>query len=92
MATLTHIETKLAEVAGLAAAGRAAAGVVEKLVSDSETALQATLRRMQDEARQTRKRCDEAAGRFDGKKTAIRAEAKFVSSRNGGLSDRGASS
>jgi len=76
MATLTHIETKLAEVAGLATAAAAAADVVGKLVSDSEAELQQTLQRMRDEARQTRARCDDVASRFDGKKTAIRDQAR----------------
>ena len=76
MATLTHIETKLAEVAGLAAAAATAAGVVEKLVSDSEPGLKQTLQHVKDEARQTRERCDAVAAGFDGKKTAIQTEAR----------------
>jgi hypothetical protein len=85
MATLTHIESKLAEVAGLATAAAAAVEFVEKLVPESESQLRRTLERMRDEARETRSRCDDVAAGFDGKKTAIQDEARATKQKATGM-------
>jgi hypothetical protein len=76
MAELTILEEKLAEVTGLAMAAEAAGGKVTKLTDDRDLA--ATLQRMGKEAAETAERCEEVAGSFDGKKTAILDEAREV--------------
>jgi len=76
MAELTVLEEKLAEVTGLAMAAEAAGGKVTKLTDDRDLA--ATLQRMGKEAAETAERCEEVAGSFDGKKTAILDEAREV--------------
>jgi hypothetical protein len=74
MAELTNLESKLAEVLGLAMAAKETTGKIVKLVDDEE--LRATLERMQEEAQQTAERCEEVAGELDGKKTAILEKAR----------------
>ena len=76
MASLTKLESKLAEVLGLAMASQEAADTVSDLLDDEEHPLTATLKQMRDEARETQKRVTEVAGTFDRKKTAIVAAAK----------------
>jgi hypothetical protein len=76
MATLTKLESKLAEVLGLAMAGQEAVHTVSDMLGDDEHELTATLDRMHAEARETQKRVTEIAGTFDRKKTAILAAAK----------------
>ncbi len=76
MAELTNLEEKLAEVTGLAMAAEAAGGKVTKLTDDRELA--ATLQRMAKEAAETAERCEQVAGGFEGKKTAILDEAREV--------------
>lgn len=76
MATLTKLESKLAEVLGLAMASQEAVDTVSDMLDDDEHALTATLKQMRDEARETQKRVTEVAGTFDRKKTAIIAAAK----------------
>jgi hypothetical protein len=71
MAELTNLESKIAEVLGLAAASKGAAETVKGMLDDDEQELAGTLDRMRDEAAQTEQRCTEVAGSFDGKKTAI---------------------
>jgi hypothetical protein len=78
MAELTHLEEKLAEVTGLAMAAEAAGGKVTKLTEDQDKDLVATLQKMAKEAAETVQRCEQVAGTFDGKKTAILDEAREV--------------
>jgi|tagenome__1003787_1003787.scaffolds.fasta_scaffold20696366_2 hypothetical protein len=76
MAELTNLESKLAEVLGLAMAAQAATKHVAKLLGDENESLRATLERMHREAAKTEERCTELAGSFDGKKTAILESAR----------------
>jgi hypothetical protein len=76
MATLTKLESKIAEVLGLAMASQEAADTVRDLFDDDDHELVALLKSMRGEARETQKRCTEVAGTFDRKKTAILAAAK----------------
>ena len=78
MAELTHLEEKLAEVTGLAMAAEAAGGKITKLTEKQDPSLVGTLQRMAEEAAETAKRCEEVAGEFEGKKTAILEEARQV--------------
>jgi hypothetical protein len=71
MAELTNLESKLAEVLGLAEASKGAAETVKAMLDDNEQDLASTLDRMHEEAIETAERCVEVAGGFDGKKTAI---------------------
>ena len=71
MAELTNLESKLAEVLGLAEASKGAAETVKGMLDDDEQDLASTLEQMRDEASETAERCTEVAGDFDGKKTAI---------------------
>jgi len=78
MAELTHLEEKLAEVTGLAMAAEAAGGKVTKLTEEHDQDLVKTLQKMAKEAAETAERCEEVAGTFEGKKTAILEEAREV--------------
>jgi hypothetical protein len=78
MADLTHLEEKLAEVTGLALAAEAAGGKISKLAEKQDKSLVATLQRMAEEAAETAKRCEQVAGTFEGKKTAILDEVREV--------------
>ena len=78
MAELTNLEEKLAEVTGLAMAAEAAGGKVTTLTEKQDKDLVSTLQRMAKEAVETAKRCEQVAGTFDGKKTAILEEAREV--------------
>jgi hypothetical protein len=69
MAELTVLETKLAEVLGLAQAAQGAGEKVSNLVDDS--GLKSELERMRNEAEETERRCTQLAEDLDGKKTAI---------------------
>jgi hypothetical protein len=71
MADLTNLESKLAEVLGLAAASKSATEKVKDMLDDDERDLLAVLEQMRDDAAETEQRCTEVAGTFDGKKTAI---------------------
>jgi len=71
MADLTNLESKLAEVLGLAAASKSAAEKVKGMLDEDERDLIAVLEKMGDDAAETEQRCTEVAGTFDGKKTAI---------------------
>ena len=71
MADLTNLESKLAEVLGLAAASKAATEKVKAMLDDDEQDLADILEQMGQEAAETEQRCTEVAGTFDGKKTAI---------------------
>jgi predicted nucleic acid-binding protein len=74
MAELTQIESKLAEVIGLAQAGQGATTKVAKLVEDK--AVTRTLERMSEEAKETADRGTQLASQIDGKKTAILRKAR----------------
>jgi coenzyme F420-reducing hydrogenase alpha subunit len=78
MAELTILEEKLAEVTGLALAAEAAGGKVTKLTEEQDRDLVPTLKKMAKEAAETVQRCEQVAGTFQGKKTAILAEAGAV--------------
>jgi hypothetical protein len=71
MADLTNLESKLAEVLGLAAASKSAVEKVKGMLDEDERDLLAVLEQMRDHAAETEQRCTEVAGTFDGKKTAI---------------------
>jgi hypothetical protein len=82
MAELTNLESKLGEVVGLAMAAQEATRTVTKLArAEKNKGLVELLRRMQQEAKEAERRGKEAAGSFDGKKTAILEEAKEVKSK-----------
>src|SRR4051812_266585 len=78
MATLTTLESKVAEVLGLAMASQEAADTVRDLFDDDDHELVGLLKRMREEARETQRRCTEVAGTFDRRKTAIVAAAREV--------------
>jgi hypothetical protein len=71
MADLTNLESKLAEVLGLAAASKTATETVSSMLDDDEQDLASILEQLGHEAAETEQRCTEVAGTFDGKKTAI---------------------
>src|SRR3989440_12928041 len=76
MAELTNLESKLAEVLGLAMAAQGATDKVKQLVQDEDEELARTLERMHDEAAEAEERSTEVAGELDGKKTAILEKAR----------------
>jgi hypothetical protein len=77
MAQITQLESKLAEVLGLAQAAQGATKKVGRLAkSEGESELVALLDRMGAEAKETEKRCKAAAEKRDGKKTAINKKAR----------------
>ncbi len=78
MATLTNLESKLAEVLGLAMAAQDATRQVRGMLDSEHEALAAKLEQAGEEARETQERCTALAGTFDGKKTAIVEEARSV--------------
>jgi hypothetical protein len=77
MAELTQLEAKLGEVLGLAMAAQEAGKKVARLVKkEGAGELVATLERMVAEAKETQQRAADAAGSFEGKKSAIQQEAR----------------
>jgi hypothetical protein len=74
VAELTNLDTKIAEVIGLAQAAQGATEKIEKLVEDDE--LKQTLQRMREEAAQTEERTTTVVEQLDGKKTAILEKAR----------------
>src|SRR5918994_7781092 len=74
MAELTNLETKIAEVIGLAQAAQGATEKIEKLVEDGK--LKQTLQRMREEAIETEERTTTVAENLDGKKTAVLEKAR----------------
>jgi hypothetical protein len=78
VATLTKLESKLAEVLGLAMAAQDAAREVRGMLGSEHAALAKKLTQARAEARQTQERCTALAGSFKGKKTAIMNEAREV--------------
>lgn len=81
MAELTNLESKLAEVLGLAEAAKDTTETVKAMRDENERDLAGTLDRMRDEAVDTAERCVEVAGHLDGKKTAIVDAARETSKR-----------
>ena len=75
-ATLTNLESKLAEVLGLAMAAQDATQQVRGMLGPEHAALAKRLAKARDEARETQKRCTALAGTFKGKKTAILESAR----------------
>jgi hypothetical protein len=76
MATLTKLESKLAEVLGLAMAAQDVTKHVRGMLGKEHEALSKRLTQAHDEARETQKRCTALAGSFKGKKTAILEQAR----------------
>lgn len=77
MAELTKLESKLAEVLGLAMAAQGATQKVRGMLEDGDPqSLGGLLDRMHEEAGETEERCTALAGQFDGKKTAILDQAR----------------
>ena len=74
MAELTVLETKLAEVIGLAQAAQGTGDKVSGLVDDDN--LKSELDRMKKEAEETERRGTQIAENLDGKKTAILEKAR----------------
>jgi hypothetical protein len=78
MATLTVLESKIAEVLGLAMAAQDTTRAVRGMLDSSHAPLAKRLETARDEARETQKRCTALAGSFKGKKTAILEKAREV--------------
>jgi len=78
MATLTKLESKLAEVLGLAMASQDAVREVRGMLGAEHDALAKKLAQALDDARETQKRCTALASSFKGKKTAILDQAREV--------------
>ena len=71
MATLTNLESKLAEVLGLAMAAQDLTQAIRGMLDSEHEPLAKRLAQAREEARETQKRCTALAGTFKGKKTAI---------------------
>lgn len=78
MATLTKLESKLAEVLGLAMASQDAIREVRGMLAAEHTALDAKLAQARGDAREVQTRCTALASTYKGKKTAILNAAKEV--------------
>jgi hypothetical protein len=77
MAGLTVLDEKLAEVLGLAQAAQIATKKVATIARrEKETDLLDVMKQMGDEAAQIEQRCDVAAGKREGMKTAIAKKAR----------------
>ncbi|MFN2470948.1 MAG: hypothetical protein ABR583_08155 [Gaiellaceae bacterium] len=78
MAELTTLESKLAEVTGLAMAAQDLTKKVAKLVEEEgeHQDLVRALEHMREEAAETERRCTEVADGLDGKKTAVLEKAR----------------
>ena len=82
MAELTHLESKLGEVVGLAMAAQEAGKKVAKLAKEEgNDDVIGTLERMRVQALETEERGTAVASSFEGKKTAILDEAREVKSK-----------
>ena len=78
MATPTKIESKLAEVLGLAMAAQDAVREVRGMLGGEHAALDKKLVQSRDDAREVERRCKALAATFKGKKTAILESAREV--------------
>jgi hypothetical protein len=84
MAQITQLESKLAEVLGLAQAAQQATKKVGRMAkTEGEAELVTLLDRMGAEAKETEKRCKAAAEKRDGKKTAINKKARETKTEAG---------
>src|SRR4051794_2971288 len=84
MAQITQLDSKLAEVLGLAQAAQQATRKVGRMAkSEGEQDLVTLLDRMNAEAKETEKRCKAAAEKRDGKKTAINKKARETKTEAG---------
>ena len=81
MAELVKLEAKLGEVTGLAMAAQAATRKVISLSRAEHEEMVPQLKQMRQEAAEAEERCTELAGGFDGKKTAILAEAQATKNK-----------
>ena len=78
MATLTKLESKVAEVLGLAMAAQDSTRLIRGMLSSEHKGLSKKLEQAREEARETQKRCTALASSFKGKKTAILEKAREV--------------
>jgi hypothetical protein len=78
MATLTKLESKLAEVLGLAMAAQDSVREVQGMLDSEHDGLAKKLGQARQEAKETQKRCTALASSFKGKKTAILEKAREV--------------
>jgi hypothetical protein len=78
MATPTKLESKLAEVLGLAMAAQDAVREVRGMLGGEHQALDKRLVLWGDDAREVERRCKALAANFTGKKTAILDSAREV--------------
>jgi hypothetical protein len=78
MAELTNLETKLAEVLGLAMAAKESTQKITRLVDDDR--ITRTLDQMHREAGETEERCTQLVDGIEGKKTAILDKARETKS------------
>jgi hypothetical protein len=77
MAELTHLDEKLAEVLGLAQAAQTATKKVATLArKEKEIELVEAMQQLSAEAAKIEQRCDVAAGKRDGMRTAINKKAR----------------
>jgi len=80
MAELTNLESKLAEVIGLAQASQGATEKVEGLLEDDRSDIAQRLQKMREEAVEAERRGTEFAESLEGKKTAILEAARETKS------------
>jgi hypothetical protein len=78
MATLTKLESKLAEVLGLAMGAQDAVREVRGMLGTEHAPLAKKLEQSGKDARETQKRCTALASSLKGKKTAILDQAREV--------------
>jgi hypothetical protein len=78
VATLTKLESKLAEVLGLAMAAQDSVREVRGMLNGEQEPLAKKLTHAQEEAKETQKRCVALASSFKGKKTSILEKAREV--------------
>ena len=71
MATLTKLETKLAEVLGLAMAAQDSVRQVRGMLAGEHPPLAKRLAQAREEARETQKRCAALASSFKGNPSAV---------------------
>jgi hypothetical protein len=81
VAELRKLESKLAEVMGLAMAARAATERVQVLLGDGDSGLAATLKKMNQEASETETRCLDVAANFEGKRSSSQEQARSTSQK-----------
>jgi len=78
VAKLTKLESKLAEVLGLAMAAQDSVREVRGMLNGEHEPLAKKLGQAREEAKETQARCTALASSFNGKKTAILAKAREV--------------